>query len=291
MCEKGEWEGRGSIWYSRHLCHRYMSTMRFYFGLPQLHSDHCVCLACRRGGRERGREQKKRRRKKRQQNRVKNKCLRLWNWKGQGDSERWKPFRCCAADRVVCHWGFGQARVGSVMSGLSLRFRTGKSRLGHEWFVTEVSDRQESARSWVVCHWGFGQARVGSVMSGLSLRFRTGKSRLGHVAAFGVALYHVLLLHQRGGRIFFTRVDFLCWLLFRYPFHPRVTAVVRKRSRSFCQKWRWQVTAKHAYTLHMWLCMKWHGAWLGVHSTCAETAAVSCGTSHASAVSIPLQWI
>ena len=56
-----------------------------------------------------------------------------------------------------------------------------------------------------------------------------------------------------GGRIFFSRVDFLCWLLFRYPFHPRVTTVARKRSRSFCQKCRWQVTAKHAYTLRMWL--------------------------------------
>ena len=95
-----------------------------------------------------------------------------------------------------------------------------------------------------------------------------------------------------GGRIFFSRVDFLCWLLFRYPFQPRVTAVARKRSRSFCQTCRWQVTAKHAYTLRMWLCMKWHGAWLyGVHRTCAETAAVSCGTSHANAVSTPLRWI
>ena len=47
-----------------------------------------------------------------------------------------------------------------------------------------------------------------------------------------------------GGRIFFSRVDFLCWLLFRYPFHPRVTTVARKKSRSFCQKCRWQ--AKHA---------------------------------------------
>ena len=95
-----------------------------------------------------------------------------------------------------------------------------------------------------------------------------------------------------GGRIFFSRVDFLCWLLFRYPFHPRVTAVARKRFQSFCQKCRWQVTAKHAYTLHMWLCMKWYGAWLyGVHKTCAETAALSCGTSHASAVSTPLRWI
>ena len=26
-----------------------------------------------------------------------------------------------------------------------------------------------------------------------------------------------------GGIIFFTRVNFLCWLLFRYLFHPRVT--------------------------------------------------------------------
>ena len=42
-------------------------------------------------------------------------------------------------------------------------------------------------------------------------------------------------------------------LLFRYPFHPRVTAVACKRSRSFGQKCRWQVTAKHTYTLPMWL--------------------------------------
>ena len=76
------------------------------------------------------------------------------------------------------------------------------------------------------------------------------------------------------------------------PPPPRVTAVAHKRSRSFCQKCRWQVTAKHAYTLHMWLCMKWHGAWLyGVHRTCAETAAVSCGTSRASTVSTPLRCI
>ena len=57
-----------------------------------------------------------------------------------------------------------------------------------------------------------------------------------------------------GGRIFFSRVDFLCWLLFRYPFHPRVTTVARKKSRSFCRKCRWQVTAKHAYTLRIEPC-------------------------------------
>ena len=48
-------------------------------------------------------------------------------------------------------------------------------------------------------------------------------------------------------------VNFLCWLLFRYLFHPRATAVARKRPRSFCQKRGWQVTAEHAYTLRMWL--------------------------------------
>ena len=32
------------------------------------------------------------------------------------------------------------------------------------------------------------------------------------------------------------------------PFHARVTAVARKRPRSFCQKFRWQATPKHAYT-------------------------------------------
>ena len=74
--------------------------------------------------------------------------------------------------------------------------------------------------------------------------------------------------------------------------HALQSAVARKRPRSFCQKCRWQVTAKHAYTLCMlWLCMKWHGAWLdGVHRTCAETGTVSCGTSHASAVNPPLWW-
>ena len=57
---------------------------------------------------------------------------------------------------------------------------------------------------------------------------------------------------RSGGRILFCRVNYLCWLLFRYPFHPRVTAVARK----------------HAYTLRVWLSMEWHGAWLyGIHRT------------------------
>ena len=69
----------------------------------------------------------------------------------------------------------------------------------------------------------------------------------------------------------FSRVNFLCWLLSPYPFHPCVTAVARKKSQSFCQKCRWPVTAKHAFTVRVWLCMKWHGAWLcGVHRILPE---------------------
>ena len=35
---------------------------------------------------------------------------------------------------------------------------------------------------------------------------------------------------------FFCRVSSLCWILFRYPFHTRVTAVTHKRFRSFSLK-------------------------------------------------------
>ena len=41
----------------------------------------------------------------------------------------------------------------------------------------------------------------------------------------------------------------LCADYYWCPFHPCVIAVARKRPRSFCQKCRWQVTLKHAYTL------------------------------------------
>ena len=61
-----------------------------------------------------------------------------------------------------------------------------------------------------------------------------------------------------GERIFFSRVNFLCWILFRYPFQPRVTAVARKRPRSLCQKGGWQVTVKHTCILRMWLRIKSH---------------------------------
>ena len=66
----------------------------------------------------------------------------------------------------------------------------------------------------------------------------------------------------RSGRFFFSRVNFLCWLLFQNRFHPRVTARARKKSWSFCQKFRWLVTAKYVFTLYIYiyirLCMKWH---------------------------------
>ena len=62
----------------------------------------------------------------------------------------------------------------------------------------------------------------------------------------------------------------------------RVTSVAHKRSWSFCQRCRWQVTAKHACTLCMWICMKWRNMVRGriVYTEHAKMAAALCGTSH-----------
>ena len=53
---------------------------------------------------------------------------------------------------------------------------------------------------------------------------------------------------------FFSWVNTLFWLLLAYLFHHHVTAVACKRSRSFLQKCRWQVTAKHTcrICIHVW---------------------------------------
>jgi len=95
-----------------------------------------------------------------------------------------------------------------------------------------------------------------------------------------------------GGIIFFSRVNFLCWLLFQYLFHPCVTTLACKRSWLFCQKCRWQVITKHACIPYIcgfaWSDMV-HACM--VYTECTETVAVSCGTSHVSTVSIPLWWI
>jgi len=72
---------------------------------------------------------------------------------------------------------------------------------------------------------------------------------------------------RSGGRIYFSRVNL---------FHPRVTAVTRKRSRAFCQKCRWRVTDKHTSTLLIWLCMKWHDM---VHGCMEHTELARYGSS------------
>ena len=96
-----------------------------------------------------------------------------------------------------------------------------------------------------------------------------------------------------GRRIFFSGVNFLWWLLFQYLFHPPVTTLAHKRSRSFCQKCRWQVTVKYTCTVWYVCGFAWsdmvHGCMVSTEH--ADMAAVSCGASHASAVSTPLWWI
>ena len=54
---------------------------------------------------------------------------------------------------------------------------------------------------------------------------------------------------RSGGRIFFLRSQLCVLTLIRFPFHPRVTALARKRPRSFFKKCRWKVTNKHVYIL------------------------------------------
>ena len=56
---------------------------------------------------------------------------------------------------------------------------------------------------------------------------------------------------------------------------PRVTAVALKWFRSFCQKCRWQVTAKHTYTLPNWCMVEW------CTQNMRRNGSNSCGTSHA----------
>ena len=83
------------------------------------------------------------------------------------------------------------------------------------------------------------------------------------------------------------------WGAFRYPFHSHVTAAARKRSVSFCQKCRWQVTDKHTCTLRIslsndtvnWCTAVWHtqnvrrdGSSFALHQPCDDqkSAYVHC---------------
>ena len=87
------------------------------------------------------------------------------------------------------------------------------------------------------------------------------------------------------------RVNFLCWLLFRYPFHPRITAVARKDPGHSAKSagGRLQLNTHTPYVCGFAWSDTVHGCM--VYTERAEMAAVSCGTSHASAVSTSFRWI
>ena len=59
------------------------------------------------------------------------------------------------------------------------------------------------------------------------------------------AHFNFIIFEKKG---FFSPESTLCALI-RCPFHPCFTVVARKRPRSFCQKCRWQIKPKQAYTL------------------------------------------
>ena len=54
--------------------------------------------------------------------------------------------------------------------------------------------------------------------------------------------------HKKVEEIFFSMVELSVLIIISVFVPPRVTAVVCKRSRSFCQTCRWQAAAKHTCT-------------------------------------------
>ena len=77
-------------------------------------------------------------------------------------------------------------------------------------------------------------------------------------------------------RLLLSRVNFVCGLVFRYPFHLCYRNSTLKIPIILPKKCRWQVTAKHARTLCTWLGMKWHGGWL--HGSSTSWVLRSCST-------------
>ena len=97
---------------------------------------------------------------------------------------------------------------------------------------------------------------------------------------------------RHGGRIFFSRVNFLCWLLFSYLFHSPVLPQQHIKDPGHSAK---SAGGRLQLDIHApYVCgFAWSGTVHGcmVYTQRADTAAVSCGTSHVSDVSTPLRWI
>ena len=91
----------------------------------------------------------------------------------------------------------------------------------------------------------------------------------------------------------FSSVNFLCCrLLLRYPFHPCVTAAARKKDSGRSAKsagGKLQLNTQASYVCGFAWSHMVHGCM--VYTERAETAAVSCSTSHVGTVITPLRWI
>ena len=99
---------------------------------------------------------------------------------------------------------------------------------------------------------------------------------------------------RSSGIIFFSRVNFLCWLLFWYPPPPPPPPLPQSHVKdpghsAKSAGGRLQLNTHTPYVCGFaWNDME-HGCMVCTEH--AEMAAVSCCTSHASAVSTPLWWI
>ena len=97
---------------------------------------------------------------------------------------------------------------------------------------------------------------------------------------------------RSGGTIFFPRVNFLC-SYFGIRSTPVLPQLHVKDSGHSAKSAGGRLQLKHACTFRLWLYMKWRDMVYGymVYTERAETAAVSCGTSHVSTVSTPPRWV
>ena len=78
--------------------------------------------------------------------------------------------------------------------------------------------------------------------------------------------------HSRsGGRIFFSRVNFLCWLLFRYPPPPH-PVLPQYHVKDPGHSGKSADGRLQLCILRMWLCMKWYSAWQQFHVAPAMSA-------------------
>ena len=138
--------------------------------------------------------------------------MRVW---GRRDGVKWRNVREWMGDRCLCEWTvIWKSENIWCWCNVSLYNKSEEwtgDRCLSQWTVIWKSEN--------ICCWCNVSLCVHFDGAGIA-QWLERRTRIWTVACSNPC--------WNGRRIFFSTVDFLCWLLFRYPFHPRVTAVARK---------------------------------------------------------------